>query len=132
MSAEHHTGSCQCGAVAYEVELPADRKGVLSLEVDEWSGSFLVVEQNGGIVARLWESPYRVELDPAQGRAVILRVIGLPKNLLGPWHAPGTPRRRAWMPMWYGPDVPTSPQPGKRYDLLDLGLFRPPRWFTRM
>lgn len=86
--------------------------------------------QNRGIVARLWKPSYRVDLDPAQGRAVILRVIGLPNNLLGPWHAPGAPRRRAWMPMWYGPAVPTGPQPGERYDLLDLGLFRPPRWFA--
>ncbi len=115
-------------AVAYQFELPADSKGVLSLDADDWSGSFLVVEQNGGIVARLWEPPYRVELDPAQGSEVTLRVIGLPKNLLGPWHAPGAPRRRAWMPMWYGADVPTDPQPGERYDLLDLGLFQSPRW----
>jgi hypothetical protein len=30
--------------------------------------------------------------------------------------------------MWYGPDIPTSPQPGERYDLVDLGLFKAPRW----
>ena len=57
-----------------------------------------------------------------------LRIIGLPKNLLGPWHDPKRQRGRAWIPMWYGPDIPTSPQPGERYDLLDLGLFEAPRW----
>ena len=90
----------------------------------------MTLEQNGRTVARLWEVPYRVALDPADGREVTLRVVGLPKNLLGPWHAPGAPRRRAWMPMWYGAGVPTAPQPGARYDLLDLGLFQAPRWFT--
>jgi len=116
--------------VAYQFELPGDGAGVLALEEGDWAGSFLVVEQNGRTAACLWEPPYRLELDPAVGRQVTLRVIGLPKNLLGPFHAPGTPRRRAWMPMWYGPGVPTTPVPGERYDLLDLGLFRPPRWFA--
>jgi hypothetical protein len=48
-----------------------------------------------------------------------LRVVSLPKNLLGPWHDPNRPRGRAWIPMWYGPVIRTSPQPGERYDLLD-------------
>jgi hypothetical protein len=43
------------------------------------------------------------------------------------WHGLKRPRGRAWIPMWYGPDVPTSPQLGERYDFLDLGLFRAPR-----
>jgi hypothetical protein len=30
--------------------------------------------------------------------------------------------------MWLGADVPTEAQPGDAYDLLDLGLFRAPRW----
>ena len=31
--------------------------------------------------------------------------------------------------MWYGPDIPTSAQPGERYDLVDLDLFEAPRWY---
>jgi hypothetical protein len=30
--------------------------------------------------------------------------------------------------MWYGEGVPTTPQPGGEYDLLDLGLLKPPYW----
>jgi hypothetical protein len=117
--------------VAYIFELPSQQAGTLMLDAGDWAGSILVVEQNGEIVARLWEPPYQIPLDPAKGRQIMLRVIGLPKNLLGPFHAPGKPRRRAWPAMWLGPDVPTEPQPGEAYDLLDLGLFRAPRWIPK-
>jgi len=59
---------------------------------------------------------------------VRVRVIGQPKNLLGPFHTLGKPRKRAWTPMWWGSGVPTDPQPGSAYDLLDLGLFATPAW----
>jgi hypothetical protein len=94
------------------------------LNQDDWHGSFLVVDQNGRVVTRLWEPPYEVTVE-GDG-PLTLRVVGLPKDLLGPWHDPNRPRGRAWIPMWYRPDIPTSPQPGERYDLLDLGLFRAP------
>ena len=113
--------------VAYTFRLQdGDARGILSLDDDDWHGSFLLVEQNGRVVARLWESPYEVPID--SDGPLTLRVVGLPKNLLGPWHDPKRQRGRAWIPMWYGPDIPTSPQPGERYDLLDLGLFSAPRW----
>ncbi len=113
--------------VAYVFRLPGgSSRGVLSMNDDDWHGSFLIVEQGGRVVAQLWEPPYEV---PVEGDGPLtLRVVGLPKNLLGPWHDPKRPRGRAWIPMWHGPDIPTSPQPGGRYDLLDLGLFRAPRW----
>jgi hypothetical protein len=57
-----------------------------------------------------------------------LRIVGLPKNLLGPWHDPKRQCGRARIPIWYGPDISTSPQPDERYELLDLGLFEAPRW----
>jgi hypothetical protein len=113
--------------VAYTFSLPdGDIRGVLSLDDGDWHGSFLIVEQNGRVVTRLWEPPYEVIVE-GDG-PLTLRVVGLPKNLLGPWHDPNRPRGRAWIPMWHGPGIPTSPQPGESYDLLDLGLFRPPRW----
>ena len=113
--------------VAYVFRLPeGNTGGVLTLNRDDWHGSFLVVEQNERVVARLWEPPYEAHIE-GDG-PLTLRVVGLPKNLLGPWHDPKRQRRRAWIPMWYGPCIPISPQPGERYDLLDLGLFRPPRW----
>jgi hypothetical protein len=113
--------------VAYTFRLPeGNTRGVLSLDEDDWHGSFLIVEQSGRVITRLWEPPYEVSME--RDEFVTLRVVGLPKNLLGPWHDPERPRGRAWIPMWYGPGIPTAPQPGGRYDLLDLGLFRAPRW----
>ena len=115
--------------VAYTFRLPeGGARGVLSLEPEDWQGSFLLVERDGDVVARLWEPPYRVSVEVGSGEPITLRVVGLPKNLLGPWHDPKRPRGRAWIPMWYGPGIPTLPQPGARYDLLDLGLFKAPRW----
>jgi hypothetical protein len=113
--------------VAYAFRLPRENnRGIVSLNDDGWHGSFLLVEHNGRVVTRLWEPPYEVLID-GDG-PLTLRVVGLPKNLLGPWHDPKRQRGRAWIPMWYGPDIPTSPQPGERYDLLDLGLLRAPLW----
>lgn len=115
--------------VAYDFRLPESGvRGILSLDEEAWHGSFLLVEQNGEVVARLWEPPYEVPVEGSSGGRITLRIVGLPKNLLGPWHDPKRQRGRAWIPMWYGPDVPTSPQPGERYDLIDLGLFKAPRW----
>ena len=115
--------------VAYTFRLPdGDARGILSLDDGDWRGSFLLVEVGGEVVARLWEPPYRFSVKSSRDSLITLRVVGLPKNLLGPWHDPERQRGRAWIPMWYGPDIPTSPQPGERYDLLDLGLFRAPRW----
>jgi hypothetical protein len=115
--------------VSYTFELPETAgEGALLLEDDDWRGAVLLVEQEGRFIALLREPPYRVRLDGNRGRDVTLRVVGLPKNLLGPWHDPARQRGRAWIPMWYGPGVSNSPRPGREYDLLDLGLFRAPRW----
>jgi hypothetical protein len=72
--------------------------------------------------------PYRASVEGNGDGLLTLRIVGLPKNLLGPWHDPKRQRGRAWIPMWYGLDIPTSSQPGERYDLVDLGLFKAPRW----
>jgi len=115
--------------VAYTFRLPETNvRGVLALDDADWRGSFLLAELAGEVVARLWEPPYRFLVEGSRDGLLTLRVVGLPKNLLGPWHDPKRQRGRAWIPMWYGPDIPTSPQPGERYDLLDIGLFRAPRW----
>ncbi|MEJ7631263.1 MAG: hypothetical protein WKF28_02075 [Rubrobacteraceae bacterium] len=115
--------------VAYDFKLPAgEGQGVLHLDEGAWRGSFLLVELAGRVVARLWEPPYGVAVEGEPGETLTLRVVGLPKNLLGPWHDPERQRGRAWIPMWHGLGIPTSPQPGEHYDLLDLGLFEAPKW----
>jgi hypothetical protein len=116
--------------IAYTFRLPETGvRGVLTLDDEDWIGSILLVEADGEVVARLWEPPYRFFAERHRDGLLTLRVVGLPKNLLGPWHDPKRQRGRAWIPMWYGPDIPTSPQPGERYDLIDLGLFKAPRWY---
>jgi hypothetical protein len=114
--------------VSYTFELPAPGQGVLSLAEGDWAGSLVLVEHGGQVVSRLWEPPYRVLLDGRRDSTVTLRVVGLSKNLLGPWHDPDRQRGRAWIPMWYGNNVLKQPQPGEGYDLIDLGLFEAPRW----
>ena len=117
--------------VSYAFELPqAEGRGVVALEDEDWGGAIVLIEQEGEAVAQLQEPPYRLVLDASRGSNVTVRIVGLPKNLLGPWHDPEHPRGRAWIPMWYGPNIPNEPQPGERYDLLDLGLFRAPRWYA--
>ena len=115
--------------IAYTFGLPeTSTRGIVTLDDEDWNGSFLLVELGGEVVANLWEPPYRFLVEGRGNSLLTLRVVGLPKNGLGPWHDPERQRGRAWIPMWYGPDVPTSPQPGECYDLLDLGLFRRPHW----
>ena len=117
--------------VSYTFELPMSGQGVLALGEEDWKGSLIVVEQEGKVVAQLRETPYQVHLDTNLGRSLKLQVVGLPKNLLGPWHDPSRQRGRAWIPMWYGTGIPTKPKPGSEYDLLDLGLFTAPKWSAR-
>jgi hypothetical protein len=115
--------------VSYTFKLPGGgTRGVLSLDDEDWRGSLIIVELGGEVAARLWEPPYRTLVEGNEDGLLTLRIVGLPKNLLGPWHDPKCERGRAWIPMWYGPNIPTSPQPGERYDLIDLGLFKAPRW----
>jgi hypothetical protein len=117
------------GEVAYRFALPKGaRRGELVLAADAWNGSLVAIEQGGELVGRLMEAPYAMTLDAARGREVTLRVIGLPKNILGPWHFPRKERKCAGPYMWWNAEVPTTPQPGEKYDLLDLGLFAAPTW----
>ncbi len=115
-------------AVSYIFELPEMDEGILSLDSQDWKGALLLFEQESKTIAQLQEPPYRVRVDASKGRRLTLRILGLPKNLLGPWHDPARQRGRAWIPMWYGPDVPREPRSGAQYDLLDLGLFKTPKW----
>ena len=90
----------------------------------------MVIDQGSDVVARLFEPPYEAFVDLDMGVDLRLRVVGLPQNLLGPWHHPA--RRRGWggePDLWSGPDVRMTPEPGDAYDLIDLGLLEPPMWW---
>ncbi len=116
--------------VRYVFKLPEGGPGVLRWEAGDWNGSLLRIEQGGALVARLMEAPWDIALDPADGREVTVTVVGLAKNLLGPFHAPGKQRKRAGPGMWWGPSIPETPQPGAAYDLLDFGVLAPPIWLA--
>lgn len=117
------------GEVAYRFALPKGaRRGELSLAPGSWNGALVAVEQGGERVSRLLEAPFVIALDAARGREVTLRVVGLSQNILGPWHFPRPEPKCAGPYYFWSPEVPTTPQPGERYQLLDLGLFAAPTW----
>jgi hypothetical protein len=115
--------------VAYELDLPAGAgPGVLAFDDAGWHGSLLLVELDGRLVAQLMEPPWEARLDAGGAATLTVRVVGLPKNLLGPLHHRDRPRGTAGPPMWFGRNVSSEPQPGAEYDLIDLGLFQEPTW----
>jgi hypothetical protein len=117
------------GAIDYNFTLPEnDVVGEFRLKAEDWVGSFIQVRQGKDVLAVWKEALYRVMIDTTKGRDICLRVVGLPKNLLGPWHDPSHPRKRGWPDMWSGALVPSAPQAGNDYDLLDMGLFKTPSW----
>jgi hypothetical protein len=114
--------------VAYRFRLPGTGGGRLRIGAEDWSGSLLLVDHGGKRVAELFEPPYEVELEEGRSSELTLTVVGLPRNLIGPFHDPARSRKRAWPGMWIGSG---AAEPGSAYDLIDLGLLRPPRWAPR-
>ena len=87
--------------------------GNVPLGEEDWSGSFLLVELGGEVVASLWRPPYRVLVEGKRD---------------GPLARPRTPAGRG-----LDPDVVRAGRPNvatvrRAYDLIDLVLFRGPRW----
>jgi len=84
------------------------------------------VTVNGHSTGHIVSPPWRCDATPwvLPGRNVIeVKVVGTPKNTLGPHHA-GPLRGAAWPHMFQqGPD--TGPPPGRRYDTIGYGLFEP-------
>jgi hypothetical protein len=105
-------------------KLPICAAGIFSrsLVQNQWAGA--AVELRHGDQTEIGYGPdLRFTIDPARGEIFTLRVIGLPKNLWGPWHIAAKPRKRAWSIFWRHDAISIdTPRPGKDYDLLDLGL----------
>jgi hypothetical protein len=109
------------GAVDYTYRFPKSvESGVIEIPASEWSGA--LIELRHGSRREICYGPdVAFHLKATDGKEFTLRVIGLPKNLLGPWHHYASPRKRAFSGSWtYETD--DSPRPGTDYDLLDLGL----------
>lgn len=112
------------GAVDYRFRLPQAFAGVrLRVPAGHWQGS--VVElRHGRNVQHCYGPDLEWVIDPAQDEELTLRVVGLAKNLFGPWHIPFKPRKRAWSSFWLADGLTVDgPRPGADYDLLPCGLW---------
>jgi len=114
------------GVVSYKIRLPAEANE-LSFCREEFGGAMIIVTQHGRELGRICEAPWKIYLpEPTEGDVELL-VVGLPKNLFGPWHDPQHRWGLGSPTMWIGENIPTMPQAGKNYALLDLGLSASPR-----
>jgi hypothetical protein len=110
------------GAVDYTFRFPGSvESGVIEIPSAEWSGA-LIELRHGSRCEICYGPDVAFHLQATDGREFTLRVIGLPKNLLGPWHNHANPRKRAFAGAWTH-ETDDTPRPGSDYDLLDLGLF---------
>lgn len=111
------------GAVDYRFRIPSFKGiGKLVLSSEAWLGS--VMELRHGDYREVVYGPgVELDIDPARGDELVLRVIGFPKNLWGPWHVPSKPRKQGWNGFW-AMDKQTGKllHSGESYDLLDMGI----------
>jgi hypothetical protein len=97
----------------------------VSLPAKSWRGGVIVMESE--VDKQICYGPnIETLIKTGPGGALKLRVVGLPKNVFGPFRVSDPRPKRAWSVQWFGIDIPEGPLPGARYDLLDLGLFAPP------
>lgn len=114
--------------VRYEttIDVPGGARGV-RVELGKWSGTAVEILLDGRRAAVLGWPPYAAELAAPPGRHnVALRVILPPRNLFGPFHNPDKLRMSATPASWANP--PRQQPPGVKYDVLDYGMFEPPRF----
>lgn len=112
--------------VSYRFRRPSG-SGRLVLPAGSWLGSVLEV-QCGDRQLQTYDRALEWILDSGDADAVTLTVIGLPINLLGPWHKPNLLPKHGWANFWHGGDIPNQPRAGKDYYQLDLGLLTAPVW----
>lgn len=112
--------------VAYRFRRPKGAGRVVLSKAD-WHGSVLEFDC-GQRHIQTYGPCLDVALAAAEPEEFTLTVTGLPLNLLGPWHKPSFPPKHGWPTFWHGGDVPNTPQAGKDYHLLNLGLLSAPRW----
>ena len=112
--------------VVYEFK-SVPQSGNILLKRSAWGGSWIIAEC--GSCRRQLTTDEDLLLPVKQGANLRLTVVGLPQNLLGPWH-PGDSIRRAGKfgcaLHWEAPFARIDPCPGSEYDFLELGLFAPP------
>lgn len=119
------------GAVEYRFRLPPGfAGGLLQIPAENWQGA-LVELHHGERVQLCYGPDLAWRLDPSQGDEFRLRVIGLAKNLFGPWHLAFKPRKRAWSSFWLAEGMTMNgPRPGVDYDLVPCGLWLRPLYVS--
>jgi hypothetical protein len=110
--------------VAYSKEFTVKEKnGSYKVRLNQWNGTVAAVEVNGEEAGIIGWKPYELDITGQvhSGRNRLeVRVCGSLKNLLGPHYFVGT---RGVVTPWSFNQAPENQPPGKRYDLLDYGLF---------
>jgi hypothetical protein len=110
--------------VSYRIKLPAGASS-LTFPRETWGGALIAAFADGTEIGRIYESPWTLDLAGVKADSIEIRVVGLPKNLFGPWHDANHRWGVANVFMWHGASDP-NPRPGSKYDLLDLGLYDSP------
>ena len=118
--------------VDYTVLIPARRATRAILHVQEWEGSVVEVQHKDRPLGQIAWPPYEMDITRLMNEhrriEIVLRVMGTPRNLFGPFHDPNRFRRISgqWLT-----GSPWGPIAGKKYDLLDYGLMKPPQVVIR-
>jgi hypothetical protein len=113
--------------VAYVEEFDVSQPtGRYFVELSDWLGSVAKVSVNGksaGYIAwRPWEYEVSELIRPGHNQVEII-VIGTLRNTLGPFHA--GPPRGVVMPNYFNQAPASGPPPGRQYNTIAYGLFRP-------
>jgi hypothetical protein len=101
-------------AASYRVELPA------------WYGSVAEVVVNGASAGYVWRQPWACEIQgliKAGDNTVEVRVIGTPRNTMGPFHGNAAPGLAGPEHFRRAPEA--GPPAGKDYSTVGYGLFSP-------
>lgn len=111
--------------LSYVIRVPKGTR-YLSFPRATWGGALIIVRLAGREIGRTMEAPWMVDLPELSCWELEVIVVGLPKNLFGPWHDPNHRWGVASAFMWMGQNLPKEPQPGRQYQQLDLGLWQAP------
>jgi len=108
---------------AYDIAQPA---GNYRVTLPDWYGSVAEVLVNGEPAGYIWRQPWSLDLperiNPGHN-TVAVRVIGTPKNSMGPHF--GNPAPGLAGPGHFRTAPDTGPPPGSDYETIAYGLFAP-------
>jgi hypothetical protein len=104
----------------------ADAAGAYRVEVPTWYGSVAEVVVNGTSAGYVWRQPWACDvkgLIKSGENTVELRVIGTPRNTMGPFHGNAAPGLAG--PEHFRKAPESGPPAGAEYSIVGYGLFAP-------